>query len=261
MAKKRLNPTVAEQRKVHAELLELKRANSGEITLKNEHPLEDAMPKTFFGKLKNNLYHYKVLIIVIIIAIAIGSFAVVDYVNTVKPDIEMVAYSYQRILDEQLDCIADLVAPYCEDINKDEEVKLTDINCSFDKGASLTQMEYTSSTHFQTLIAGDPQAILFVLDEASYKHLLEVNEGNSFIEGDPLRLNSEIYATVKEKTGYDLPKGLMIGYRHIKDSLIEDEEISQKCYKNAKDILKKLKEKYPEDIEEITDKGEVLDES
>ena len=218
--RKKLNPTLAEQRKTYEELLELKRANIGEIKLENEHPLEDAMPKTFFGKLKNNIYHYKVLILVVIAGIILGTFAVVDYINTVKPDMQVVTYSYQRVLDEQIECIIELVKPYCEDINGDEQIKLTNANCSFDKGPSVSQMEYGNSTRFHTLISGDPQALLFILDEASYNHLVEVNEGNSFIEGDPLRLNSEIYAAVKEKTGYELPEGLMIGYRSIKGSLI-----------------------------------------
>lgn len=258
MANKKLNSTVAQQRKAHAELLELKRANMGEITLENKHPLEDAMPKTFWGKLKNNIYHYKVLIIVIAAAIALGTFAIVDYVNTVKPDMQIVTYSYRRVLDEQVECIIELVTPYCEDINGDKEIKLSNANCSFDKGTSISQMEYSNSTKFQTLISGDPQAIIFIFDEKAYQHLIDVNDGKSFIEGEPLRLNSEIYAAVKEKTGYDLPEGLMICYRSIKGSLIEDEEISQKCYKNAKEILKSLEEKYPEDT---NISGVIIDES
>lgn len=262
MSDKKLNSTVSEQRKVHAELLELKRANMGEITLENEHPLENAMPKTFWGKLKNNLYHHKFLIIAIAVAVALIAFGVVEYVNKVKPDIEVVAYSYSYISDEQLACIGDLITPYCKDINKDGNVELTEINCSFKKGTTASQVEFSNSARFQTLISGNAQALLFIFDEDSYKHLLEVNDGKSFIEGEPLRLNSEIYTLVKEKTGYELPKGMMIGYRYIKGSLIEKEKFTEECYQSAKDILKTLKEKYPEDITlpDTNTSGEIIDE-
>ena len=253
MAKKRMNETLREQRRAHAELLELKKANSGEITLKNEHPIADAMPKTFGGKLKNYLYHYKIAIIIAVVVVALATFAIVDAVNRVKPDIELVSYSYNRVLQEQIDCIAELMLPYCKDINGDGEIKLTGINCSFDKGPSVSEIEYSSSTHFHTLISGDPQAILFLLDEASYQHLVDVNEGKTFIEGEPLRLNEELYATVKEKTGYELPKGLMLCYRSIKGSIIEKEDMSKKCYKSAKVILEKMSERYPADV--IEDEG------
>ena len=263
MANKKLNSTVAQQRKAHAELLELKRANMGEITLENEHPLEAAMPKTFWGKLKNNIYHYKVLIIVIAIAVAVGVFGIVECVTKVTPDIEVVAYSYHYISDEQLACIGDLITPYCKDINEDGNVEFAEINCSFEKSTTASQIEYSNSARFQALISGDAQALLFLFDEDSYKHLLEINEDKSFIEGEPLRLNSEIYNLVKEKTGLNLPKGLMIGYRYIKGSLIEKEKYTEECYQNAKDILKALEEKYPEDAQknDTNNSGEIIDES
>ena len=250
MANKKMNETLAEQRRVHKELLELKRANQGEIVLENKTPLEAAMPKTFWGKVKNYMYHYKVLIIVVALAIVLATVAIVDAVNRVDPDIEVVAYTYNRVLEEQLDCIAEMMAPYCTDLNGDDEVKLSPINCTFDKGGSATEMEYTSSTHFHTLISGDPQAILFILDEATWQHLIDVNDGKTFMEGEPLKLNQEIYDAVKEKTGYDLPKGLMLCYRSIKGSMIEKDDISKKCYKSAKVILEKMREKYPADVVE-----------
>lgn len=247
MANKKMNETLAEQRRVHAELLELKRANRGEIVLENKNPIEKAMPKTLGGKIKNYLYHYKIAIIVACLVIVLATVAIVDAVNRVKPDIEMVAFTHHRVLQEQLDCIAELMVPYLDDINGDEEKKLTAINCTFDKGGSATEMEYSSSTHFHTLISGDPQAILFLLDEATWQHLIDVNEGKTFME-EPLKLNQEVYDKVKAETGYELPKGLMICYRSIKGSMIGKEKISQKCYKNAKVILEKMNEEYPADI-------------
>lgn len=248
MANKKMNETLAEQRRVHAELLELKKADRGEIVLENKNPLEKAMPKTFWGKVKNYVYHYKIAIIVGIVAVILATIAIVDAVNRVKPDIEIVAYTNHRVLQEQLDCIAEMVSPYCTDINGDEKVKLTAINCTFDKSGSATEMEYSASTHFHTLISGDPQAILFLLDEATWQHLVDVNDGKTFMEGEPLKLNKEIYDKVKAETGYDLPEGLMLCYRSIKGSMIEKEEISKKCYKSAKVILEKMNEKYPADI-------------
>lgn len=243
------NEILEEQRRVHAELLELKKIKSGEITIENTHKLEDAMPKTFWGKVKNNLYHYKTLIIIGVIVVALVSFGIYDAVTKTKPDIEIVAYTYNRLLDEQLAVIGEIVNPYCDDINEDDTVKINTVNCTFDKDGGNMQMQYTSSTSFHTMISGNPQAIFFILDRESYQYLVDVNEGETFIEGEPLMLNSAVYEKVQKESGYALPEGLMLCYRKIKGTLFEDEEMSQKGYKTAKKALKKMAEEYqPEEF-------------
>ena len=247
--RKKENEIIKEQRKTYDELIEIKKAKNGELKIENTHTLEDAMPKTFWGKVKNYAYHYKILIIVVVIIVITASLAIYDSVTRTRPDIEMVVYSYHRVLQEQIDAIGELMTPYLTDINGDGTVMLSGINCSFDKSKNVTELEYTSSTHFQTLLAGDPQAIIFLIDKESYEHLLEVNEGKSIFAQEPLPLNSEIYRTVEEKSGFKLPDGLMICYRKVKGTFIEKEKTGRECYKAAEDLFIEINEKYPPDGE------------
>jgi len=203
------------------------------------------MPKTFWGKVKNYAYHYKVIIIVSVFLIGLISFGVYDYVTKVRPDIEVVVYTNHRILDVQMESFKEILTPYCTDINEDGVVEVTPINCSVEKGSESTQADYLSSTKFSTLIAGDPQAILFILDKESYQHLLSLTEGETFIEGEPLMLNKEIYQKVKEKSGFDLPEGLMLCYRRIAGTLIEKDKSGEKVYEAAKVVLENMKAEYP----------------
>ncbi len=243
--KRKQNEIIREQRRAYAELMELKKMESGEIKAENTHKLEDAMPKTFWGKVKNYIYHYKFFIIAAVALIGLISFGVYDYVTKVRPDIEVVAYTYHRVLDAQIESIAEILMPYCTDLNDDNKVKVTPINCSVEKGSETTQAEYLSSTKFSTLIAADPQAILFIIDKESYQHLLDLSEGQSFIEGEPLMLNKEFYQKVKEKSGFDLPDGLMLCYRRIAGTLIEKDDAGEKTYEAAKVVLEKMKAEYP----------------
>ena len=247
---KKQNEIMKEQRRVYAELMELKKMESGEIKAENTHKLEDAMPKTFWGKVKNYAYHYKFLIIVAVCLLGLISFGIYDYVTKINPDIEVIIYSYSRVLDAQNESFEEILTPFCADLNGDDTVKVSVINCSYEKGSETGQSEYYSSMRFQTLIAGDPQALLFVLDKETYEYLSSVNDGETFIEGEPLMLNEEIYQTVKEKSGFDLPEGLMLCYRKVDGTLIDDNKVSKKTYKEAKRILEKMKEEYP--FEEIS---------
>ena len=242
---KKRNEILEEQRRVHAELLELKKIQSGEITIENTHKLEDAMPKTFWGKVKNYAYHYKFLIIVAVILIGLVSFGVYDYVTKVRPDIEVVFYTYNRVLDAQTESLAGIITEHCPDLNGDDTVKVMPINCSIEKGVETTQTEYYTATRFQTLMAGDPLAILFVVDKKSYEYMMGLSDGEPIIEGEPLVLNQEIYQKVKEESEFDLPEGLMLCYRKVGGTLIGKDKEGEAAYKAAKVILEKMADEYP----------------
>ena len=50
--------------------------------------------------------------------------------------------------------------------------------------------------------------LVFITDDESYEFLNGVDKVNSLFVGTPVPVSEEIYKKVKDKTGYDLPKGL-----------------------------------------------------
>lgn len=238
MAKKKItNETLAQQRRERAELLKLKQAKNGEAVYERGPTLEDAMPKTFWGKLKNFWYHRKWVVVISIILVITIALCVVEYKNTEKYDMEMVAYSFEYVTYEQLVAITEIFEPLCKDIDGDGIQNISPLNYSFTKEEKPNQAEYTMSQSYQSIIQGDPQALLFLLNEASYNHLVEINADKPFFEDEIIRLDEEIYNKVFEKTGRPLPDGLILAYRKVEDTFIAREEISFKCHAAAKDII------------------------
>lgn len=238
MAKKKItNETLAQQRRERAELLKLKQAQSGEKVYERGPTLEDSMPKTFWGKLKNFWYHRKWVVVISIILVITIALCVVEYKNTEKYDMEMVAYSFEYVTYEQLVAITEIFEPLCKDIDGDGVKNISPLNYSFTKEATPNQAEYTMSQSYQTIILGDPEALLFLLNEASYNHLVEINAKKPFFEDEIIRLDEEIYKTVLEKTGLPLPEGLILAYRKVEGTDISRDKISFVCHDAAKDII------------------------
>lgn len=239
MANKKItNETLAQMRRERAELLKLKKVQNGEAVYERGPTLEDSMPKTFWGKFKNFCYHGKWIIIVTIVLAITIALCVVQCTNREKYDMEIVAYSFEYVTDEQLAAIAEVFEPLCKDIDGDGVKNISPLNYSFTKSEDgPTQAEFTMAQSYQSIILGDPQALLFLLNEASYNHLVEINADKPFFEDEIIRLDEAIYKKVLEKTGRPLPEGLIIAYRKVEGTDIAREKISFSCHDAAEDII------------------------
>ena len=235
--RKNYNETLAQQRKARAELIKLKQAQAGQIEMKNQTPLSAAMPKTASEKIKNVWYHDKWVIMGIIAVLALITFMCVECAKKEKYDLEAVTYAYSYIMDDQLKVIVEELEKYCEDIDGNGEVNIMSVNCSYAKNtASGASMQYTSSTKVQALLAADEQALLFITDSGAYEFLNGIDNEKALFEGEAVPIPESIYKKVKEKTGMDLPEGLMLSYRRVSDTTLEKEKDIKKYYEQAKAI-------------------------
>jgi len=240
--RKNYSETLAQQRKARAELIKLKQAQAGQIEMKNQHPLSASMPTTASGKAKNIWYHDKWVILGIIAAIALIVFMCVECAKKEKYDIEAVAFTYSYITDQQLKVLEEEMEKYCEDIDGDGKANVMAINCSYQKNSSSgATTQYSASTKVQALLAADKQALVFITDDESYEFLNGVDKENSLFVGEPVPVNEEIYQKVKDKTGYDLPKGLKFTHRRVDGTTLEKEEKVADYYEQAVAIIEGLK--------------------
>ncbi len=249
--KKRItNETLAAQRRERQEFLKLKRAQSGEEAYEKGPTLEEVMPKTFWGKLQNFVYHTKVPIIIVLVLAVLFGVATAQCINKEKYDIELVAYSFSYIMDEQLKVVEEQLESFCEDVDENGEKNISTVNCTFNKNNAsqnntfANNAEYTSISRYQAIIVGDPQATLFLLDQGAFDQMVERNKENPFFEDEIAYLSDEIYQEVKEKTGFELPEGLIIAYRRVEGTTIAKDKISSKCHDAAKKIVSDYNEKY-----------------
>ncbi len=235
------NETLAQQRKARAELVKLKQAQAGKIEMKNQTPLEAAMPKTAGEKIKNVWYHDKWVILGFIAVIALIVFMCVECAKKEKYDLEAVTFTYSYIMDDQLNVVVEELEKHCKDIDGNGEVNIMSVNCSYGKNTtSGASMQYTSSTKVQALLATDKQALLFITDAESYEFLNGVDEENPLFVGEGVLIPEYIYEKVKEKTGYELPEGLKLCYRRVNDTTLEKEKNVKEYYEQAKAIAEAI---------------------
>ena len=178
----------------------------------------------------------------IIAAVALIVFMCVECAKKEKYDIEAVAFTYSYIADDQLKILAEEMEKYCEDIDGDGKANVMPINCTYAKNSSAgATTQYTASTKVQALLAADKQALVFITDKESYEFLNGVDEENPIFVGEPIEVSEELYKKVKDKTGYDLPEGLLISYRRVSGTTLEKEKKVADYYEQAKSIVQGLK--------------------
>ena len=257
--KRTKNEMLEAQRREREEFLKLKRAQSGQVAYEKGPTLEEVMPKTFWGKLQNFVYHTKVPIIIALVLAVLFGIATAQCMNKEKYDIELVAYSFSYIMDEQLKVVEEQLESFCEDVDENGEKNISTVNCTFHKNNAsknntfTNNAEYTSVSRYQAIIAGDPQATLFLLDQGAFDQMLERNKEHPFFEDEIAYLSDEIYQEVKEKTGFELPEGLIIAYRRVEGTTIAKDKISSKCHAAAEKIVREYKVKYSLDGENKND--------
>ncbi len=233
------NEILEEQRRAREEFLELKKMQHGEMEAPPKPSEVAIVPKTPKEKWDNFWFQYKWYVVVVTAVTVVLAVLIAQCVSRPKYDFEAVYFTYTPVLDEQTEKIAEYLGKYAEDVNKDGEVKVQVINCSFsDKGN--VQYKNTMLTKLQTLIAGDEKALIYITDKDSYKYLEGISDNTSIFDGKPLALGEGFYkATATENFG-NLPDGLQISCRCVSDTVIENKKDINSIYKAATSLIEKL---------------------
>lgn len=246
MAKKKTNEIVEEQRRAREEFLELKRMQMGEMPTGPKPSEEAVAPKTFSEKVKNIWYHDKYPILGGLAACIIIVILVAQCCTRVKPDLQMVVFSYTAISDASCDKIAALAEKYCDDINGDGKIKVQVVNCSFNENGD-TQYRYTVMQKLQTMIAAGSDTVLYITDEKGAAYFSDSNGAFAeCFEGEFKPLGSAFYDACKPDGSNvleaELPEGLRAACRKTGAQVYKKE----KHIKEYEAASEKLLEKFTE---------------
>lgn len=240
MSEQKKNDILEEQRRARQGFLELKKMQRGEIEAK---PYEAArVPTTPKEEIANFWFHYKWHTVGIIATAVILAIMITQCVTKTKYDFEVVYFTYTTAMDGQTELIADYIEKYVDDINGDGEVNVQIINCSFTKSSNNSQLEYSCITKMQAVMAGDQNALLFITDSESYGYFDNISSEDGIFENEPLQLGEDFYnATESEQYG-NLPEGLQISCRRVKNTVLENKKGVNKIYEVSQKVLKALGE-------------------
>ncbi|MBO5321201.1 MAG: hypothetical protein J6B22_01165 [Clostridia bacterium] len=238
MANKRQSDTISQQRKARKEFLELKKMQNGDATPPPKPSEVEVLPQTPKEKWQNFWYHFKWHTIVSIGMVIFLAITISQCMSRTKWDMKIVYFTYSPILDQQLEPVADYFESKSKDLNGDGEVNISVINCSLSTNKTDAQFDQAKLTKLQAIIAGEPEAILFITDKDSIE-FFSSDTFKNFFKNEPQPLSDDFYKACKYSA---LPKELQISSREISGTLLENDKKSQKVYNECQKLLEKIKD-------------------
>ena len=232
--------TIKEQKKARRSYLELKKMQKGQIPPEPK-PSEIALvPKTFSQKLKNFWYHDKKVVLVSLFFVIVMTLMTVQCARQPKYDLQVVLFTYNPVLNNYSDNMAEYFEKYCEDINGDGEVNVKVINCSFDAKDDTRSYRKSKITRLEQAIASEASAVLYITDPESLKHFDTFEK--DFFNGKSVKLSEDFYKDTKMTDFPYFEHNLTIYCREIDGTMIESSKNSKLYYKQANKIITKLTE-------------------
>lgn len=233
------NDIIEEQRRAREEFLRLKKMQKGELEA-GPKPSEIAIiPTTPKEKWDNFWFQYKWVVIAVIISFIVLTVMITQCATRKTPDLEIVYFSYTPVFDQQTALVGEYFETITKDINKDGEVIVNVVNCSFQNNGNI-QYRNSVLSKLQAVITSNQKALLFITDNKSIEYFNNLTTNGEIFEGEPIPLNEEFYKSTKSKNYGRLTAKLSISIRRVSDTLLEKKEDISKYYAESKRILKEI---------------------
>lgn len=234
------NEILEEQRKARKQYLELKKMQEGKTDAPPK-PSEESPALTGGEKIKNFWDYHKWHIIGTILAIAIIIFSVRECATRVKPDVNVVLFSYTGMTGEQVELLTDYLESVCDDNNGDGQVYVGVINCSYNNKSEDKQYEYTVLNKIQATLAADDEALLFITDKDSYQYFLGDDSMKGLFTADPVAFSEEFCERVSTEEQKFAGEHLQISCRTYYGTVLEGKKGVEERYNSAQGIIEDIK--------------------
>ena len=242
------------EKQLDNEKIELVKLKSGVIDesdiIKEEAPEVIKLSKKEW--LKNFWWHNKIIIILVVFAIAVVSYITYDSLSRVKPDIK-VMMTVNNGLVNRTEEVADYFERFCPDINGDGEVNVQILSAPLTEDTD----DYVQIQKYQEVYLANMQTgeIIFILtDDKTDADIYSDNESdnllsdvspdfadNEFVTSKGLSLKGDYIEDVfKYHTNY--PQDIYLGMRAPIKTLKDSKDDMKKNYNKAYEIFKSMAE-------------------
>lgn len=251
------------ERQLDNEKIELVKLKSGVIDesdiIKEEVPEVIRLSKKEW--LKNFWWHNKIIIVLIVFAVAVVSYITYDSLSRVKPDIKIIM-TVNNGLVNRTEEVADYFKRFCPDINGDGEVNVQILSAPLTEDTD----DYVQIQKYQEIYLANMQTgeIIFILtDDKTDTDIYSENErdnllsdvssefaDNEFVTNKGLSLKGDYIEDVfKYHTNY--PQDIYLGMRAPVKTLKDSKKDMQKNYDEAYKIFKAMAEDIKKNTNEV----------
>ncbi len=252
-AEKERREREAYAKKLEQERIALMKAKQGIVSQEEIPPAEPAVQKkyTVKEKISNFFYHYKIAVIIGVLAVALSFFLIHDFVSRVDPDIIVMIIKQDDFLMNNTDAVASALEKYCADYNNDGKIKVDVMySPSYTENSNSAELYYNQA--YQTRLVAEFQSdtvVMFIGDEDTCKYL-GIDDGSvtadltELYPGDENagKLGYMLSGTNFAKLiGYeDMPDTYFMGFRYPYDSPTINKKRFENNYNNAIDTWNKF---------------------
>ncbi len=234
------NETLEQRKKAQAELLKLKKMQSGELAPPPK-PSELAGEMTKEEKRENFWFYNRGKVIFAIIVAAILAIMITQCATRPVYDGEVVLFTYDYYYSDQITLMENYFSMFFEDKNGDGKVRVDVVNCAYDKNITVNNPQNQNTAQkLQTILFAKRENVLFLLDEESFEYMDSIlDEGELFTE-ERVNLGETFYSYCDKNPDLPLPQGLRLVMREYDDETLNADKKVKTAYDTAKEVLKRL---------------------
>ncbi len=234
------NETLEQRKKAQAELLKLKKMQSGELAPPPK-PSELAGEMTKEEKRENFWFYNRGKVIFAIIVAAILAIMITQCATRPVYDGEVVLFTYDYYYSDQITLMENYFSLFFEDKNGDGKVRVDVVNCAYDKNITVNNPQNQNTAQkLQTILFAKRENVLFLLDEESFEYMDSIlDEGELFTE-ERVNLGETFYSYCDKNPDLPLPQGLRLVMREYDDETLNADKKVKTAYDTAKEVLKRL---------------------
>ncbi len=234
------NETLEQRKKAQAELLKLKKMQSGELAPPPK-PSELAGEMTKAEKRENFWFYNRGKVIFAIVVAAILAVMITQCATRPVYDGEIVLFTNDYYYSDQITLMENYFSLFFEDKNGDGKVKVDVVNCAYDKNLTVNSSQnQTTAQKLQTILFAKRENVLFLLDEESFEYMDSIlDEGELFAE-EKVMLGETFYSHCDKNPDLPLPEGLRIVMREYDEETLNADKKVKAAYNTAKEVLTRL---------------------
>lgn len=245
-----------DERKAHEEklrrekiaLLQKKQGIVSEEETDDEEQADESEPAakmSFWKRVENFWYHYKIQLIVAVVAIGFGGYMIYDLVTKVDPDITIISV-VDNGLFQRLGKVEDYFEKYATDLNGDGEVYVQVLHVPMDPSSTDTNAQNYATKLYSTLQSAHTVLILtdnkssYSVENVTFQDLTERYPENEYVSDKGVMLNSKL---LKESLNWlQMPTDMVLKVREpVKTLNASAEEMEDTC-DEALELIDKLLE-------------------
>ena len=245
----------AHEKKLHQEKIQLMRQKQSEA--EGESESEDAVPEeeaatekpkmSFWKKLENFWYHYKIVTIVSVIAVGFGGYMIYDLIKKVEPDMTIIV-TLDNGMAYRTEELQDYFERYCEDLNGDGEIYVSIVSVPM----NADTMGDSMSQSYQSKLFANMQSgknVLYLTDDQSFFSIEQVQfsdlskdiPDSEYATAEGLVFDCEnIRLSLKWA---QMPDDIVLKIRTPVNTTYDDDDM-EKAYDEAVEMIKRMLKDY-----------------